>query len=116
MSTIINTALVISITVAIFSILLTLFNKYFTNYGKYQITINGETKLIVKGGDSLYECLEQNAIQIPILCGGKGTCGSCKIRILGTSTALLPIEDIHLSEADKLNGFRLQYQYNFKPR
>lgn len=111
MNTIISTALIMSLTVAIFSLLLTFSDKYISNYGKYQITINDETKITVNGGESLYECLDKNAVQIPIICGGKGTCGSCKVKVTSASTPLLPIEEIHLSEEDKLNGFRLSCQY-----
>ncbi|MCK8060328.1 MULTISPECIES: 2Fe-2S iron-sulfur cluster-binding protein [unclassified Fusibacter] len=111
MNIILTTALVIAAAVAFFSILLTISGKYFISYGKFKIIVNDHTQFMVKGGDTLFEALEANAIQIPVLCGGKGTCGSCKVKVVEGSGKLLPIEEIHLSEDDKQKGYRLSCQY-----
>lgn len=111
MNSIVSTAIVIAITSGIFAVLLTISNKYISNYGRVNITINDDTDISAKGSDTLLDALEVNAILIPALCGGKGTCGSCKVKVTEGSEELLPIEVLNLKEQDKKDGYRLACQY-----
>lgn len=63
--------------------------------------------LKVKPGVTIYEALQRTNLDIDSECGGLGTCGKCKVRII---TALGPPdkqEEKLLSEEELLNGIRL---------
>ena len=52
------------------------------NYGVCKLDINaGEKPLEVEGGQTLLSALYANEVFIPSACGGKGTCGHCKITV-----------------------------------
>jgi 2Fe-2S ferredoxin len=44
-------------------------------------------------GESLMEILRENLFDVPAVCGGAGTCGTCHIRVSGRWTALLKKPD-----------------------
>jgi len=54
------------------------------NYGICKLDINaGEKPLELEGGQTLLASLYANEVFIPSACGGKGTCGHCKITVTG---------------------------------
>ncbi|MBN2442059.1 MAG: 2Fe-2S iron-sulfur cluster binding domain-containing protein [Spirochaetales bacterium] len=79
-------------------------------YGESTLTINNDKKLIVEGGEFLAKALFQNKIYIPSACGGKGTCGFCKVKIKEGISDPLPIEEILLHHKDISSGYRLSCQ------
>ncbi|MBT4820509.1 MAG: 2Fe-2S iron-sulfur cluster binding domain-containing protein, partial [Lentisphaerae bacterium] len=82
--------------------LLTLADRYLNDYGLCTISINaGERVFTTTGGDSLLTSLSQEQIFIPSACGGRGSCGLCKLKVLGGGGPLLPTETPHL-EADEI--------------
>ena len=59
----------------------------------FEAAINaGEEPLEVEGGQTLLSALYANEIFIPSACGGKGSCGFCKITVTSGGGPLLPIE------------------------
>lgn len=52
------------------------------NYGEIRLTVNGKRELAVKGGRPLLAALKDHGLFIPSACGGRGSCGLCKLRIL----------------------------------
>jgi Na+-transporting NADH:ubiquinone oxidoreductase subunit F len=79
-------------------------------YGDCTLTINNDKKLTVTGGEYLAKALFENKIYIPSACGGKGTCGFCKVKITENTTDPLPIEEILLHHKDIAAGYRLSCQ------
>ncbi|MBN1926617.1 MAG: DUF4445 domain-containing protein [Prolixibacteraceae bacterium] len=54
-----------------------------------KINKNNETRVIeTKPGFSLLDILQQNGYSIYAPCGGKGTCGKCRVKIKGEGTVL----------------------------
>ena len=82
------------------------------NYGVCAIDINaGEKELQVQGGQSLLEALNGAEIYIPSACGGKGSCGYCKLRVLtGGGGQPLPTETPFLSRREIRSHTRLACQ------
>ncbi len=81
------------------------------SYGPCTIEINaGEEILDVVGGQTLLETLYENEIYIPSACGGKGTCGHCKITVLSGADAVLPTETPFLTRREIRRGLRLACQ------
>ncbi len=80
------------------------------------ITINDDPDkaLVVPAGDTLLSTLGSNKIFIPSACGGKGTCGVCKVEVLEGGGALLPTETSHISRGEARKGTRLSCQVKVK--
>ena len=89
---------------------LTLAERYLLNYGMCKITINKDRELEVKGGNHLLASLVDNSIFIPSACGGRGSCGLCKVTVLSGGGPLLPTETPYLSKEEMGSGVRLSCQ------
>ena len=62
----------------------------------------------VKKGSSLFEAIEKAGISFNSECGGDGTCGKCKVKII--SGNYQKHQHIKLSEQDIQNNFQLACQ------
>jgi len=91
-------------------VLIVLLKKYVAAYGEYNIVVNGEKKYTVPGGEVLSKLLFERKIYIPSACGGRGTCGFCKVRITGGAGDPLPVEEMLLNYRDIRDGYRLSCQ------
>jgi len=80
------------------------------------ITINDDPDkaLVAPAGDTLLSTLGSNKIFIPSACGGKGTCGVCKVEVHEGGGALLPTETAHISRGEARHGVRLSCQVKVK--
>ncbi len=63
-----------------------------------------------RGRGTLLDALSENKIFIPSACGGKGTCGLCKVKVESGGGALLPTEENFLSSQEKKEGIRIACQ------
>lgn len=99
---------------AIFAILLTIADRTINNYGVVKLIINEEKDYDVKGGSSLLSTLIDEKIFIPSACGGKGTCGYCKVKIHEGGGPLLATEKPFMSEQELENDTRLSCQCKVK--
>jgi Na+-transporting NADH:ubiquinone oxidoreductase subunit F len=84
------------------------------NYGPCKITINGKKELTVEGGRPLLSSLKEQKIFLPSACGGKGTCGVCKCKVLSGAGALLPTETPFLDAKEQKENIRLSCQVKVK--
>jgi Na+-transporting NADH:ubiquinone oxidoreductase subunit F len=98
----------------VIAILLVVAEKFLVTYGECEIVINKEKILQVWGGDTLLNYFAQHKIFIPSACGGKSTCGYCKIEVLSGAGHVLPTEEVFLSRKEKLRGVRLACQVKVK--
>ena len=64
----------------------------------------------VTEGTTILEALESAGINIDTPCGGKGTCGKCKIWVIKGMNTITPVEEKFLSEEEIKKGFRLACQ------
>lgn len=84
------------------------------NYGEVTITINKEKKLNVRGGSSLLSTLGSEQIFIPSACGGRGSCGLCKVKVLSGIDQYLPTELPWMTEEEIERNIRLSCQVKVK--
>ncbi len=78
---------------AALAIWLMISERLLVNYGVCKLDINaGEKPLEVTGGQTLLSTLYANDIFIPSACGGKGSCGHCRITITAGGGPVLPTE------------------------
>jgi Na+-transporting NADH:ubiquinone oxidoreductase subunit F len=75
---------------------------------------NGEKELSANAGSNLLNVLANEKIFIPSACGGKGTCGVCKVEIHHGGGSLLPTEEGHISRGEARAGCRLACQVKVK--
>lgn len=90
--------------------IIVLADKFIANYGECTITLNKDTQYIINGGIPLLEALVQQKIFIPSACGGKGTCGYCKVKVIEGAGPLLPTEEPYLDKKELENSIRLSCQ------
>lgn len=110
--------LALCITTGIFvglTIILLIAERYLANYGICNISINeGSTIFERKGGTTLLSGLYDNKIFIPSACGGKGSCGFCKITISSGGGPVLPTETSFLARKERKAGVRLACQVKIR--
>ena len=84
--------------------------------GDVTITVNEDPDKAIntRAGDTLLNTLAAQKIFIPSACGGKGTCGVCKVEVHSGGGALLPTETSHVNRGEARNGVRLSCQVKVK--
>ena len=99
------------------TVLLAIADRLLVSYGTCQLTLTeGEEKkdISVEGGQTLLSYLTDNNVNISSSCGGKGSCGYCKVRLLSGGGPVLPTEEIYMSRQEKQDGIRLACQVKVK--
>lgn len=82
--------------------------------GNVKITINDKDELNVPSGGNLLNTLANEKIFLPSACGGGGSCGQCRVRIVAGGGDALPTEKVHLTRKEMLNGWHLGCQVKVK--
>jgi Na+-transporting NADH:ubiquinone oxidoreductase subunit F len=84
--------------------------------GEVNLNINDdpENSMKVAAGGTLLNTLAARKIFIPSACGGKGSCGVCKVTVKEGGGALLPTELSHISRGEAREGCRLSCQVKIK--
>ena len=95
-------------------IILLVAKKYLSPSGNVKITINGDTVLEVPQGNSVMSTLNENGIYLPSACGGKASCGQCKVQVLEGGGEILDSEKPHFSRKEIKAGWRLGCQCKVK--
>lgn len=115
MSQTILTALVVFLVVILFLVaLLLLLRAKLVPSGNVTITINDDKKLNVPTGNSLISTLAEQHIYLPSACGGKGSCGQCKCRVLEGGGSILPTEVGFFTRKQIQDHWRLGCQVKVK--
>lgn len=114
MNTILMTTLSLTAISALFALLLTIADRTIGNYGEVSLTINDDKQFTIEGGNSLLSSLIEEKIFIPSACGGKGTCGYCKVKVDQGGGPVLQTELTFLNEEDLKNNIRLSCQCKIK--
>lgn len=92
----------------VLAICLVIADRYLNNYGTCKISINdGAKELEIQGGDTLLSSLTSENLFIPSACGGRGSCGMCKLKVTDGAPPILPTEEPHLSKEERANDIRL---------
>ncbi len=82
--------------------------------GNVEITVNDEKKLEVPMGATLLNTLQSQNIFLSSACGGGGTCGQCRCRVVEGGGEILPTEKGHFTRKEQLNDWRLSCQVKVK--
>jgi Na+-transporting NADH:ubiquinone oxidoreductase subunit F len=84
------------------------------NYGEVKVRINEDKELVVQGGKPLLGSLMEQKIFIPSACGGRGSCGLCKVKVTSGAGEYLATELPWISEEEKTQNIRLSCQLKVK--
>lgn len=84
--------------------------KKLTPQGKANIIINDDEPFEVEPGSSLLSTLSERKIFVPSACGGGGTCGMCKCRVIEGGGSILPTETGFFKRKEQQNFWRLACQ------
>ncbi|MEW6088322.1 MAG: NAD(P)H-dependent oxidoreductase subunit E [bacterium] len=112
-----TTILIMDLILIAVTVLILIGEKLLLNYGECKITIeqNGKRKeLKVQGGRTLLDYLVENKIDISSSCGGKSSCGYCKIKIIKGGGEIFPQEEVFMTREEKRSGMRLACQVRVK--
>ena len=96
-------------------VIILLVGKHFlVKTGKVKITINKDKEVETESGNSLLTTLANNNIFLPSACGGKGSCGQCKVQVLKGGGEILPTETVHFTRKQIKDHWRLGCQVKVK--
>lgn len=96
-------------------VILLLAKHYLVPSGKVKININDGKKVVeVDTGTSLLNALHSQGVMLSSACGGKGSCGQCKVQVHEGGGDILPTEVVHFSRKEQQAHWRLGCQVKVK--
>jgi Na+-transporting NADH:ubiquinone oxidoreductase subunit F len=113
--TVFSSALVFLVLILLLVILLLVAKHYLVPSGKVKINVNNGTKeMEVESGNTLLNTLHENGVMLSSACGGKGSCGQCKVQVIEGGGQILPTEVPHFSRKEQMDHWRLGCQVKVK--
>jgi len=103
------TAIILSL---VFIILLA--RKRLVASGEVDVIVNDDRELHLPVGVKLMQGLADADLFVASACGGGGTCGQCKVRVLSGGGAILPTETSLINKRDASRHYRLSCQVTVK--
>lgn len=102
------------VTILLLVIVLLVAKKYLSPSGNVNIEINGDKVLSVAQGSSLMATLNEQGIFLPSACGGKSSCGQCRVQVMEGGDEILDPERPHFTRKEIKNHWRLGCQCKVK--
>ena len=78
--------------------------------GTVSILVNDEKTIETGVGGKLLGALAEQKLFVASACGGGGTCGQCKVKVVEGGGAILPTERSHINKREAAEGERLSCQ------
>jgi len=98
----------------ILGLVLAIASRFLADYGPCMISIKGSKDVEVMGGETLLSSLFEKKIFIPSACGGRGSCGYCKVKVTAGGGSVLPTEIPFLTPSEVSDDVRLACQLKVK--
>jgi Na+-transporting NADH:ubiquinone oxidoreductase subunit F len=96
------------------AVLMVIADNTIANYGEVKITVNGSKDYTVPGGRPLLATLAEQKLFIPSACGGRGSCGLCKVKVESGIGDYLATELPWITAEEKADNIRLSCQVKAK--
>ncbi|MBR5638575.1 MAG: NADH:ubiquinone reductase (Na(+)-transporting) subunit F [Muribaculaceae bacterium] len=113
--TVIASAVIFLVLTLLLVTVLLLARHYLVASGKVKISINdGKKEIEIESGKSLLNSLHEGGVMLSSACGGKGSCGQCKIQVIEGGGDILPTETVHFSRKEQQAHWRLGCQVKVK--
>lgn len=113
-STIIISVVVFLIVILILVVMILVAKAKLLPSGNVKITINEEKNIDVPMGATLLNTLQSQNVYLSSACGGGGTCGQCRCRVVEGGGEILPTEKGHFNRKEQMNNWRLSCQVKVK--
>ena len=113
-SFIIVSIIVFLVIILLLVVVLLIAKKFLSPSGNVKININGEKDLSVEQGNSVMNTLNENGIFLPSACGGKASCGQCKLQVVEGGGEILDSERSHFTRKEIKDNWRLGCQCKVK--
>ncbi|MCR5658752.1 MAG: NADH:ubiquinone reductase (Na(+)-transporting) subunit F [Bacteroidales bacterium] len=110
---ILSIAVFLGIVLLLVALLLLVRNKLMPK-GEVKITINDDKELTVPVGNTLINTLAEQKVYLASACGGKGSCGQCKCRVVEGGGTILPTEVGFFTRKQIQDHWRLGCQVKVK--
>lgn len=88
--------------------------KFLVHTGQVKITINDDKDVFAQSGKSLLSTMSDQNIFLSSACGGKGSCGQCKVQVFEGGGEILPTETVHFTRKQMKDHWRLGCQVKVK--
>ena len=88
--------------------------KFLVHSGEVHIVINDDKDVFANSGKSLLSTLSDENIFLSSACGGKGSCGQCKVQVFNGGGDVLPTETVHFTRKQLKDHWRLGCQVKVK--
>ena len=82
--------------------------------GTVRVLVNGERELRLPVGIKLMQGLADARLFVASACGGGGTCGQCRVRVMSGGGAILPTETSLINKREAADHYRLSCQVTVK--
>jgi Na+-transporting NADH:ubiquinone oxidoreductase subunit F len=82
--------------------------------GEVTVTLNDGKSFCSAPGGKLLDVLGNEEVFVASACGGAGTCGLCKVRVMRGGGHILPTEQAHITRREAGEGWRLACQVAVK--
>jgi Na+-transporting NADH:ubiquinone oxidoreductase subunit F len=112
--TIITSVVVFLIIILILVVVILVAKSKLLPSGNVKIVINDEKELEVPAGGTLLGTLQQEKVYLSSACGGKGTCGECRCRVVEGGGGILPTEVGFFTRKEQQLDWRLSCQVKVK--
>jgi Na+-transporting NADH:ubiquinone oxidoreductase subunit F len=96
--------------VLVLVVIILIARSWLVSVGDVSLVVNEEKTFTVPVGVKLHEALDRASLFISTACGGGGTCGRCRVKVLEGGGSMLPTEGAHISKRDAAEGDRLACQ------
>ncbi|MDX1570796.1 MAG: NADH:ubiquinone reductase (Na(+)-transporting) subunit F [Xanthomonadales bacterium] len=100
--------------ILVLSVVIIVARRHLVITGEIPVEVNHEKTLTAGAGSKLLTVLTGANIFLPSACGGKGTCGQCRVKALEGGGAMLPTEASLISKREAREGVRLACQMKVK--
>ena len=112
---VIAAALIFLVITLVLVVILLLAKSWLVKSGEVAISINDGAKMLhTESGKSLLTTLGENGVHLSSACGGKGSCGQCKLQVVSGGGDMLPTEAVHFTRKQIKDNWRLGCQVKVK--
>ncbi|MDD2474399.1 MAG: NADH:ubiquinone reductase (Na(+)-transporting) subunit F [Dysgonamonadaceae bacterium] len=112
--TIISSVVVFLIIILVLVVIILIAKSKLLPSGNVKIVLNDDKELDVPAGGTLLNTLQNQKIFLSSACGGKGTCGECRCRVVEGGGQILPTEVGYFTRKEQQLDWRLSCQLKVK--
>ena len=114
-NSVIVAALIFCVIVLVLVMILLTAKRFLVASGEVTININDGKKTVnAASGKSLLATLADGGVHLSSACGGKGSCGQCKVQVTEGGGDMLPTEAVHFTRRQIKDHWRLGCQVKVK--